>query len=432
MNGANVTKLALDYLQRNWARLVKNAYSEIESGSNMLAFLEDSRYCNSFPYFLARHLQSHFGDIRQGRCFVSLGGAEYSFKPCDFDPEAGAVLPPQELDGYAVCLAALAERNGMKQKFPLRTFQKYLQSTASGLSRKTCFMLSFAMGMDWDETCQFLSVMGEAPYQFRVLEECVYYCCQSTPPLNSWSTAQEILDRFHAQAAQPDKADLVPGQTELLDGKLTILSDELQQISDTESQISRILSFLQEYSPLMEGTSLSTYRLCMKKLDHVSELLNVKTDDELAIAMWSSIWIQFCRNTSKVGAQAHYDFVPFRNLMHIPKTLYEKPLWRARIRGLREKKLAPEKRDILFLSLMEWYWDKEHECGGPDNMLQFMHETNAELAKTSLSLIYPPNQYDRMILLAVSSEEPLDVLSNIFEAGSAAEAPEDAAVDGTD
>lgn len=398
----------------------------------MLAFLEDSRYCNTLPYFLARHLQLHLGTAERGHCRIKLGADEFFFKLCDSDPETGAVLPLQELDNYAVCLAALAERNGLKQKFPLRTFQKYLRTPASGLSRKTCFMLSFAMGMDWDETCQFLRVMGEAPYQFRVLEECVYYCCQSTPSLNKWGIAQEILDRFHAQSAKPDKAELVAGQTELLDANLTFLSDELQLISNTEDQISRILSFLQTYSPLMEGASLSTYRLCMEKLDHVSKLLGAKSDDELAIAMWSSIWIQFCSNTSKAGAQAHYDFVPFRNLMHMPKTLYEKPLWRARIRGLRNKTLAPEKRDILFLSLMEWYWDEEHECGGPDNMLQFMHETNAELAKTSLSLIYPPNQYDRMILLAVSSEEPLDVLSNIFEAGSAAEAPEDAAVDGTD
>ena len=432
MDYANVTRLALDSLQRNWSRLIKDTYSEIEAGNSILAFLEDSRYCNTLPYFLARHLQSHFGIIENGCCRIRLEEAEFSFKPCDSDPEAGAVLPPQELDAYAVCMATLAERSGMKQKFPLRTFQKYLRSPASGLSRKTCFMLSFAMSMDWDETCQFLRVMGEAPYQFRVLEECVYYCCQSTPSLNQWSIAQEILARFHAQTTQTDKAELIPGQTALLDASLTLLSDELQQISNTESQIIRILRFLQEYSPLMEGASLSTYRLCMEKLDHVSELLDARSDDELAIAMWSSIWIQFCSITSKAGAQAHYDFVPFRNLMHMPKTLYEKPLWRARIRGLRNKTLAPEKRDILFLSLMEWYWDDEHECGSSDNMLRFMRETNAALAKTSLSLIYPPNQYDRMILLAVSSEEPLDILSNIFEAGSAAESPESAVPDNSD
>lgn len=426
MNDANLTRLALDSLQRNWSRLIKETYSEIEAGSNLLAFLEDSRYCNTLSYFLARHLQLHFGTVEQGRCRIKLGENEYFFKMCDSDPEMGAVLPPQELDAYAACLAEIARNNGMKQKFPLHTFQKYLRTPVSGLSRKTCFMLSFAVGMDWDETCQFLRVMGEAPYQFRVLEECVYYCCQSTPSLNKWTFTQEILDRFHTKTSPEDKAQLVAGQTILLDAKLTLLSDELQQISNTEDQINCILSFLQAYSPLMEGFSLSTYNLCMEKLNHVSELLDAKSDDELAIAMWSTIWIQFCSNNSKSGVQSHYDFVPFRNLMHMPKTLYEKPLWRARIRGLRNKTLMPEKRDILFLSLMEWYWGEEHECGGLDNMLQFIQETNAALAKTSLSLIYPPNQYDRMILLAVSSEEPLDVLSNIFEAGSAAQTPANA------
>lgn len=426
MERANVTRLALDSLQRDWKRLTEKSCSEIASGAGMLAFLEDSRFCSTLSYSLARHLQSHYGTLVQGRCLVSLGGRSFDFKPCDVDPEAGAVIPAAEYDDYSVCLALLSELHGLKKEFPVRTFQKYMRAAACGLSRKTCFLLSFAMGMDWDETCHFLKIMGEPPYQFRVLEECVYYCCQSTPSLNRWAAAQEILSRFSVLPRPSDNAELVSGQTQLLDTELMLLSEELQLLPDHEAQINRILAFLTEYAPLMEGVSLSTYRLCMEKLDAVSAILNVRSDDELAIAMWSSIWIQFCskgqERASTLGTEAHFDFVPFRNLMHMPKTLYEKPLWRARIRGLRNQTLVPEKRDILFLSLMEWYWSGR-ECGGSENMLQFMHETNASLAKTSLSLIYPPNQYDRMILLAVCSEEPLDVLSDIFEAGASEEAP---------
>ena len=45
-------------------------------------------------------------------------------------------------------------------------------------------------------------------------------------------------------------------------------------------------------------------------------------------------------------------------------------------------------------------------------------ETNDILLECGLSVIYPPNPYDRMILLAVSSESPYDVLGDIFHAAT--------------
>lgn len=45
-------------------------------------------------------------------------------------------------------------------------------------------------------------------------------------------------------------------------------------------------------------------------------------------------------------------------------------------------------------------------------------ETNDILLESGLSVIYPPNAYDRMILLAVCSNSPYDVLSDIFQAAT--------------
>ena len=48
-------------------------------------------------------------------------------------------------------------------------------------------------------------------------------------------------------------------------------------------------------------------------------------------------------------------------------------------------------------------------------MNEFLLETNGFLLDAGLSVVYPPNPYDRMMLLAVCSESPFDVLSDIFQ-----------------
>ena len=52
--------------------------------------------------------------------------------------------------------------------------------------------------------------------------------------------------------------------------------------------------------------------------------------------------------------------------------------------------------------------------GGMDAVQEFIMETNDILLECGLSVIYPPNPYDRMILLAISSQSPYDVLSDVF------------------
>ena len=53
-----------------------------------------------------------------------------------------------------------------------------------------------------------------------------------------------------------------------------------------------------------------------------------------------------------------------------------------------------------------------------DAIQEFMMETNDLLLDCGLSVVYPPNAYDRMILLAVCSDSPYDVPSDIFRAAT--------------
>ena len=66
---------------------------------------------------------------------------------------------------------------------------------------------------------------------------------------------------------------------------------------------------------------------------------------------------------------------------------------------------------------MRWAYDMDSE-GGKEAMQEFLQETNDILLRVGLSAIYPPNPYDRMILLAVCSSSPYEVLSDIFSAAT--------------
>lgn len=426
MGRKSVTMLALNQLQENWSAKVQHAYAGLSTARDLISFLEDDRYCNNLGFSLVRFLQEHWG-VRTGeQCVITVGPIQKTFPllHCSL----GAVVPPEEHGDYVRLLAALAAQNGLGDKFPPKVFRSYLSRKKDGLSRESCFQLSFAMGMDWNETCEFLEVMGQSPYQFRSPEECVYYFCQSSETMNRWETAQCVLEAYRQQCSDPSISERQAGQTQNIEWALTLLAEEADAMEDDRQRRSCIVDFLVRNAALLQGFSLSGHDLFVRKLEHVKELLNVDSDQEAAIAMWSPIWVQTSRKGRNPGKEEHerpgvqvqYDFVPFRDLVDLPKTLYEKPLWRARIRKIRNFEVPAEKRDILFLSLMEWIWSGE-ECGGLENMQRFLYQTNADLAAGGFSLIYPPNQYDRMILLAVCSEEPVDVLSDIFETATSEE-----------
>ena len=152
-------------------------------------------------------------------------------------------------------------------------------------------------------------------------------------------------------------------------------------------------------------------------MGELKELTNARDDTELSIRLWEPIWLQYYTKKSYRTGVNRSDFIPWKNLLNLPKTVYEKPLWRARIQKLRKRQVPVEKRDILFLNCMKWTLDCD-SLGGADSMQEFMIETNDLLLECGLSVIYPPNAYDRMILLAVCSDSPYDVLSDIFRAAT--------------
>ncbi len=224
-------------------------------------------------------------------------------------------------------------------------------------------------------------------------------------------------------AAMPGEAPragaaAVPGEeswrSSMMEEAIVDLSFEEEK--DLAAREEKMLRYLSEHRKMLYGWRRSAYVVLEELLDELYELTGAKDDTELSIMMWSPIWVQYYTKKSENGGVNRSDFVPWKDLLDLPKTIYAKPLWRARILKLRERKVPVEKRDILFLSCMRWALDRD--SGGLEALNEFMLYTNDLLDRCGLSMIYPPNPYDRMILLAVCSGSPFDILSDLFRAAT--------------
>ncbi len=287
--------------------------------------------------------------------------------------------------------------------------------------------MAFAFDMDCEYVCELLEALDEVPYNLRRPEECIYYFCQYSEGFNRWETAQELIRWYYKKGPAVQGQDstgvaeggiaevqLYAGQSRLMEEQISTI---LYGLEDPEEQKKAFLAYLDSHRGELKGYQRSAYQEADALLDALKEILGAEDDTELSIRLWEPIWVQYhTKKADKTGVNRS-DFVPWKDLLDLPKTVYEKPLWRARIQKLRERKVPVEKRDILFLNCMRWTLDRESE-GGADAMQEFIMETNDILLESGLSVIYPPNAYDRMILLAVCSDSPYDVLSDIFQAAT--------------
>lgn len=312
----------------------------------------------------------------------------------------------------------------MKEEIQSKLLRKYLLGKQENVARDTLFKMAFAFDMDCEYVCELLESMDEIPYNFRRPEECIYYFCQYSGDHNDWKTAKELIDWYYAgepgdqeagkfQAAKQE-AELRAGQSRMMEEHISVI---LNNMETYEEQKRALMDYLDSHRAEMRGYSLSSYEVFEELMEDLKEITNAEDDTELSIRLWEPIWVQYyTKKADKTGINRS-DFVPWKNLLDLPKTVYEKPLWRARIQKLRKRQVPVEKRDILFLNCMKWTLEQETE-GGMDAVQEFLMETNDLLLECGLAVIYPPNAYDRMILLAICSGSPYDVLSDIFHAAT--------------
>ena len=397
-----ITKLTVAQINDKWAEKVRRAYeemNEVPDMEEMILFLKEPAYSISFRYALCRFLREKY-----------------------------EVSDPEDPEAYIRLMLKLAQERGMEGQFQGKLLRRYLLGKQANVSRQTLMKMAFAFDMDCNVVCELLEAMDEIPYNFRDPYECICYFCQSTQESNDWQLFLQMSGEWERMQDGGAPDDEGPGGKEPDDDSWvsswmeeTIL--DLSYEEDLNVRVRKMMDYLREHRRELCGYRRSAYAVLEDLLDELEELTGASDDTELTIRLWDPIWVQFYTKKSDRTGVNRSDFVPWKDLLDLPKTIYEKPLWRARLAKLRAGKVPVEKRDILFLNCMRWALSRENE-GGIDAMNEFLFETNALLDQCGLSMIYPPNPYDRMILLAICSASPIDILSDLFTAATDEEALE--------
>ena len=424
-----ITRLTYQQIEHNWSNKIKKEYEGLNSAGDIVAFLKDPRYTTTFRHGLCRFIREYYGRKKAGDPQISE--VVYGDFVREFSNGSDTPLP-EEVEDYITLMMRLAADRGMAEEVQSKLLRKYLTGKQENVSRDTLFKLDFAFGMDCEYVCELLEVLDEVPYNFRRPEECIYYFCQYSEEFNDWATAQELIGWYYGRDKGKDlKADsqdvmeqakwqkkylnepaydLHAGQSRMIEDHITVI---LNNTEDPKEQKKALMEYLNSHRRELQGYSQSSYRAAEELMAELMEITGAKDDTDLSIKLWEPIWVQYYTKKSDKTGINRSDFVPWKNLLDLPKTVYEKPLWRARIQKLRKRQVPVEKRDILFLNCMKWTLEMEPE-GGMDAVQEFIMETNDILLECGLSVIYPPNPYDRMILLAISSQSPYDVLSDVF------------------
>lgn len=412
-----ITRLTYQQIEDHWSQKIKKEYEGLNSAQDIIGFLKNPQYSITFRYAVCRFIREYYGKKQKEDPKVSV--VSYAGFRAQFSNESDTPHP-EEVEDYIKFMMLLAQERGMKEEVQSKLLRKYLTGKQENVARDTLFKLAFAFGMDSQYVCELLEALDEVPYNFRRPEECIYYFCQFSEDHNDWETARGLIEWYYAEGAagqsagQSAGAEIYAGQSRMMEEHISVI---LNNMEDPEQQMTAFRNYLTAHRSELTGYSMSAYEVLEELLDDLTELTGADDDIELAIRLWEPIWLQYCTKKADKTGVNRSDFIPWKNLLDLPKTVYEKPLWRARIQKLRKRQVPVEKRDILFLNCMKWTFERETE-GGMDAVQEFIMETNGLLLECGLSVVYPPNSYDRMILLAVCSDSPYDVLSDVFRAAT--------------
>lgn len=406
---SSITQLSMNQLETRWSLRIRDEYQGLADAEDIITFLKDTDYSASFRYALCRFLRRQYGKKeKDGTYCLRHGSLSAVVSSSTNSPEQ------EDIESYITLMLELAQERGMKGMLQGKHLRLYLSGKQQQVSRETLFKMAFAFDMDAETVCELLESIDEVPYNFRSAQECICYFCQYSGDFNTWDDYQELLSEYEKGSIPEKPADISPGQSLLMQNGI---EDILMQDLPPDQMKSFFMEHLMRNKGYLTGYSLSAYHELNSLVDELICQTGSGDDTELTIRLWEPIWIQFYTKKGDVTGINRSDFVPWKGLLDLPKTIYEKPLWRARLQKLRTQKIPVEKRDILFLNCMRWANDKD-TAGGKEAMMEFIAETNDILLRSGLSVIYPPNPYDRMILLAICSPSPYDVLSDIFSAAT--------------
>lgn len=467
MNSA-ITRKSQQELEDKWFRQLNRVNSALNQAENVreyLAVLNNQAAWNSLSFCLRRYLyERETGRDREEPSIpytVTLGQHTYSFSPVvpDRTPDE------EELERYADLFYRMTVENGclavdkkgnIKPKLGAitkKTYVNYLHN--KGISRRLLFVLSMALGFDTAAMDDLMNALGESPvYNFRDVDECIYYFCHNTPACQSMAAFRQ-LRKMYDEKVSSDIGGQKAGQSNTRLIRRGIDRISYGEYPDDDAMKAAFVDHLVTNSGEFVGYSKTARELFRRELDSDRvmgfDYSLVEARNVCEVNLWrDTAPTEDAKNrvigatqmsTDAVGNELFAVLVEGSDLVEgeedgeklriddldMDSRLTRNLLNGPRLRALLSEHAAGEnltKKDFLTLRFYKLALSLDFSAlSEPEHfevLCEFHDSTDRILLQAGLPEIYMANPFEHLIFAALCSKSPLDFLPKVFRAARTA------------
>ncbi|WP_455821986.1 hypothetical protein [Clostridium butyricum] len=399
----------------------------------VVEYLKEKENTITLGFAIRRYICERFSDV--------LFEDDDKYK-CKIKDENGQVLE-FEVDNflkedcsneeYIKLMQVLIKKNEVKQ----RNKDKYIerQDLRRWLGHKMCDRemllrkISFILEMDNEDINVFLNmVLSEKGYNFRKVDEIIYYFCHKNN-LKS-SKAEELLEKYRNM--DDERRSDNSKHTE-------IIEDEVSRI-ETEEEL---LRYLKENRPNFIKISQSARNEFIKLIDNIRDMVkiiypdNTKADGTISDSFLEKIFregIEF--DDDEISSSSAEENMSSARLKQSElKDILYQTLNRATIGKKLKGQMEVVRKDLIFLSFYKFSllcsgydefeesefgeeseaYSEMHMDNTVKNMMEFRDDTDKLLLKCGMGKLYIPNRFDNLILLSLCDENPFEYFSDVIK-----------------
>ena len=286
---------------------------------------------------------------------------------------------------------------------------------SNSTSRELVFQFCFAMSMSLDEVIEFfLKVYFECPFNFRVVDEVVYYFCFSNG--YDYATASDLKQ----------KAETILKEAHQVDSKVeftTSIGAELKHIH-TEQEL---LQYISDNAPEFLCNNKTAYKYAEQLLEECTDLAKKSLDAEkdntgdidkethhtekkqnvdlFLFVLFGADLLQYKKDKSFSKAAAFPELV---------KNNFPLKMQLSKIKNREQVSYETMRKALILLQFYAYFaslfYENRHDttfCSIEDDFITFIEETNDLLISCGYPVLYVRNPYDWLILHCANNPYPL-------------------------
>ena len=283
---------------------------------------------------------------------------------------------------------------------------------SSEKSRENVYRFCFAMKMDITETAGFfLKVYYECPFNYRIIDEAVYFFCLNNG--KSYSYAQSLKE----------KAESIIKECERHDTKYEFTSAIGTGLKNIRSE-ERFLEFVSENSSEFHIGNRTAYKYAAHLIEECCELarkecesrdeITQKTGRETNIDLL--IYVIFGENINQYKKNS--SFAKTAGFPELVKANFPLKMNLSKIRNGEKVSYDTMRKALVLLNFYRYFAELFQEnkysdfCVLEEDLRGFAAETNDLLASCGYPVLYVRNPFDWLIMHCACNEYPLEEFRN--------------------